>query len=162
MKSIIILQGRLSLRCRNQRPTYSRGLIEMNKFTGAWRLVSFEEHRPYGEIDYPYGRNPAGLLIYDATGRMSVQVMRSDRAPLSSNNAEEALSEEIRAAIEGFTAFFGAYEIDEDASTITHHVEGHIFPNSVGKSLKRSFEFSDDRLILKPTPMRQVIWERIR
>lgn len=133
----------------------------MNKFEGAWRLVSFEEHRPDGEIDYPYGRNPVGLLIYDATGRMSVQVMRSNRAPLSSNDLQKAASEEIKAALEGFTAFFGTYEIDEEASTITHHVDGHVLPNSLGKDLKRSFEFSGERLILKPSPSRFVIWERI-
>ena len=133
----------------------------MDKFTGAWRLISFEERQSDGEIKYPYGRTPVGLLIYDATGRMSVQVMRSDRAALSSNDLQEAALEEIKAAVEGFTAFFGTYEIDEEAGTIIHYVEGHLLPGSVGKDLKRSFEFSGDRLILNPSPSRRVIWERI-
>ncbi|MCI0490031.1 MAG: lipocalin-like domain-containing protein [Blastocatellia bacterium] len=134
----------------------------MDKFTGAWKLVSFEERRPDGEINYPYGRNPIGLLIYDATGWMSVQIMRSNRVALSSNDLRETAPEEIKAAVEGFTAFFGTYEVDEDAGIIIHNVEGHLLPDSVGKRLERSFEFSGDLLILKPAPTRRVVWKRIR
>jgi hypothetical protein len=55
----------------------------MNKFVGTWKLVSFEELLPDGRVTYPYGEEPAGLLIYDAAGHMSVQVMRRDRPRLS-------------------------------------------------------------------------------
>ena len=134
----------------------------MNKFTGAWRLVTFEERALDGELTYPYGKHPVGLLVYDATGQMSVQIMRRDRPDLSTTNSQEISPEEIKAAVEGFTAFFGTYEVDESNCLIIHHVEGHLLPNSVGKNLKRAFEFSGDRLILKPTETRRVIWERIK
>jgi len=93
---------------------------------------------------------------------MSVQIMRRDRPDLSSTGWQEISPEEIKAAAEGFTAFFGTYEIDESERVIIHRVEGHLLPNSVGKDLKRSFEFSGDQLILKPTENRRVIWERIK
>ena len=133
----------------------------MTELVGAWRLISFEERTADGEVVHPYGERPVGLLVYDASGRMSVQVMHSDRAPLSSDNLNEVAPEELRPAIEGFTAFFGRYEIDEETHTITHHVEGHVLPNSVGKSLKRRFELSDNRLILMPAENRRVVWERV-
>lgn len=133
----------------------------MNRFIGAWRLVSFEEEISDGEIVYPYGKDPIGLLIYDSSGRMSVQIMRSDREPFSSSEWNTVPAEEIKKATEGFTAFFGSFEVDADNNTVIHRVEGHVLPGSVGKTLGREFEFAGDLLILKPSPNRRVIWERV-
>ncbi|HEY7911669.1 MAG TPA: lipocalin-like domain-containing protein [Blastocatellia bacterium] len=134
----------------------------MNKFVGTWRLVSFEERLPDGGVSHPYGEEPAGLLTYDATGHMSVQVMRRDRPRLSSEKITDAGADELRQAVEGFTAFFGAYEVDEERGVVLHRVEGHLLPNSVGKELSRRFEFTGDRLLLKPSETRTVTWERVK
>jgi hypothetical protein len=133
----------------------------MNLFTGAWRVVSVEDRQPDGSLSYPYGEQPAGLLLYDETGRMSVQIMRRDRQYLSSDDWANVSAEEIKSAVEGFTAFFGTYEINEAEAIIIHRVEGHVLPNSVGKELKRRYEFSGNQLILKPSATRSVIWERV-
>jgi Lipocalin-like domain len=136
-------------------------LIAMKELVGAWRLVSFEERQSDGAITHPYGERPAGILVYDATGRMAVQVMCRDRAELSSDDLDAVAPGELRQLVEGFTAFFGAYEVDEKERIITHIVEGHLLPNSVGKNLKRRYELSGDRLILMPSTNRRVTWERI-
>jgi hypothetical protein len=133
----------------------------MQRFIGAWRLVVFEEEGPDGELVYPYGKDATGLLIYDSSGRMSVQIMSRDRAPLSTADWQSLPAEELKKAIEGFTAFFGSYEVDEASGIVIHRVEGHVLPESVGKLLRREFTFSGDVLILKPSPNRRVIWERI-
>lgn len=134
----------------------------MERFIGAWRLVAFEDARPDGQVVYPYGQDAAGLLIYDSSGRMSVQIMRRDRPSLSSADWQGVPAEEIKKAIEGFTAFFGSYEVDEANGSVIHSVEGHVLPESVGKVLRREFTFSGDVLTLKPSPNRRVIWERIQ
>ncbi|HXF39812.1 MAG TPA: lipocalin-like domain-containing protein [Blastocatellia bacterium] len=133
----------------------------MNRFIGAWRLVSFEEETAAGEIVHPYGENPIGLLIYDSSGRMSVQIMRKDREAFPTTEWETTPVEEIKEAVEGFTAFFGSFEVDGANKTVIHHVEGHVLPGSVGKTLRREFEFKGDLLILKPSPNRRVFWERV-
>src|SRR5678809_1042979 len=43
---------------------------------GSWRLVSYDDRGPGGVVSYPYGRTPAGLLVYDATGHMAIQIMK--------------------------------------------------------------------------------------
>ena len=134
----------------------------MERFIGAWRLVAFEEDGSDGKVVYPYGKDAAGLLVYEASGRMSVQIMKRNRAPLSSGDWRSLPAEEIKDAIEGFTAFFGSYEVDEVNSIVIHRVEGHLLPDSVGKVLRREFTFSGDVLILKPSPTRRVIWEPIK
>src|SRR6266702_826936 len=49
---------------------------------GAWQLISVETIGARGEITYPfYGRKPQGLLIYDPSGWMSIQIV-SDPKPI--------------------------------------------------------------------------------
>jgi hypothetical protein len=86
--------------------------------------------------------------------------MQTARALLPSEGLDQADAGALRKMLEGFTGFFGGYEVDENAQTITHRVIGHVIPNSVGKELERSFEFNDNRLILRPSATRVVIWER--
>jgi hypothetical protein len=132
----------------------------MNRFVGTWKLVSVEDRSAAGEVEYPYGEDPVGVLVYDSTGRMAVQIMRSDRPHLSSDNLRDAHAEEIRAAADGFTAFFGSYIVDEAHGRVIHTVEGHLTPNSVGKNLVRAYEFVEDRLILRPGRSRTIVWKR--
>jgi hypothetical protein len=133
----------------------------MNQLVGTWRLVSFAEYQPDGAGALPYGPNPVGFLMYDASGRMSVQIMRSGRDPLPSMNFDDLDPELLKSTLEGFTAFSGTYHIDESAGIVIHKVECHILPNSVGKELKRSFELVGDKLFLKPSASRLLVWQRI-
>jgi len=128
------------------------------RFVGAWRLVSFEEVTPEGEVNFPYGPDALGLLIYSSSGYMSVHIMRRDR--LRANLTSLSL-EEIKSAIEEFTGFYGSYEIDETNQVVIHRVEGHVRPESIGKVLRREFSFEGDRLILKPAPNRRLTWESL-
>jgi hypothetical protein len=133
----------------------------MNRLVGTWRLVSFEEQGPDGGVIHPYGPNPVGFLMYDASGRMSVQIMRSGRDRLPSANFDELSPELLKSTLEGFTAFSGTYRIDEAACEVIHKVECHILPGSVGKELKRSFELAGDKLLLRPSTSRLLVWQRI-
>ena len=45
------------------------------KLIGTWRLTSFEDRPASGPVKYPFGKTPSGLLIYDATGHMSIQIV---------------------------------------------------------------------------------------
>jgi len=131
----------------------------MERFIGAWRLLVFEELGSDGHIAYPYGSDAVGLLIYDSSGRMSVQIMRRDRAAAL---LDESLPGTVaKKKSEDFTSFFGTYEVDEANGVIIHRVEGHVLAESVGKVLRRGFSFSGNALSLTPAPNRRVIWERI-
>lgn len=37
---------------------------------GAWMLLAYEDHPDGGPIEYPFGKKPVGLLIYDAKGSL--------------------------------------------------------------------------------------------
>lgn len=139
------------------------------RFVGTWKLVSIEEPRPNGETATSTGRYPAGLLIYDGTGHMSLQIVFRERPNFSSGGRQGTL-EEVKAAFEGYVAYFGTYEVEGKDGTVTHRVEGSLVPNNLGTVVKRSFEFSGEQLILAPPRPRaggepvgtRLIWERVK
>ncbi|MGD0661468.1 MAG: lipocalin-like domain-containing protein [Syntrophorhabdales bacterium] len=139
-----------------------------DNFVGVWRLVASEVKVSDGGTICPYGRDVVGMLIYDGHGHVSVQIMNPDRPLFVSGDIRNGTPEEIKAAFDGYTGYFGNYEVDEQEGTVTHHVMGCPFPNWVGHDQKRFFEFSGNRLTLKtpPTPAAGTIvtailvWER--
>ena len=138
-----------------------------SKFVGAWKLVAIEgEQVPK--------RDWTGLLIYDATGHMAAQLLPLDRPKFASGNRLQGTQEEIKAAFEGYFAYFGPYEVNEAEGVVIHHLKASIFPNEVGRDNIRYYEFSGDRLTLIPTNMVdgkltpkssatvRLIWERVK
>jgi hypothetical protein len=134
---------------------------------GTWHLVSSEFRHADGEVTYPIGKDAVGLLIYTTDGHMAVQLMRIDRPAFASDDVFQGTPEEIRAAYEGFTAYFGTYTVDDVAGTVTHHIRGHIFPNRNGSQVTREFTLVDQCLTLRASVRRDgrplaalLIWAR--
>ncbi len=99
-----------------------------DSFVGVWRLAASEARIADGTTLYPYGKDAAGMLAYDKHGHVSGQPMRRDRPLFVSDDIRNGTPEEVRAAFDGYTAYFGNYEIDEHEGTVTHHVLGCHFP----------------------------------
>jgi len=91
--------------------------------------------------------------MYDANGHVSVHMMRRDRPAFASGDLHDGTPMEIKSAFEGFVAYYGAYEVNQDEGTVTHHIEGSLFPNWVGLAQRRFFEFSGNRLTLSTPPI---------
>lgn len=142
-----------------------------SKFIGTWKLVKAEALRPNGEVvPYRYGSGSIGYIMYDTTGHMGVHLMQPNRPKFASGDLDKGTPEEIKAAFDGYGAYFGTYEIHEAEGFVIHHVEGSLFPNNVGTEQKRFFEFSGDQLILKPPPRQaggeqvspRITWQKVK
>lgn len=121
------------------------------KFVGAWRVAWIEEPGPDGKITRITDRN--GTLMYTRDGRMSVQIQFPELQSSVSNDY----------VLNGYEASFGTYEVNEEAQTITRHVEGSITRGLVGKRLTRAYRFSDGRLTMRsvrPEERWSTTWER--
>lgn len=133
------------------------------RFTGHWRLVSFENFDEKG-VPRP-GTYTSGRIMYDAAGHMSAQLTQGGRTPLSTPSTES----ERAAAYASYIAYFGRYQIDEAKRTVTHVVEGSTNPNWPNTRLVRFYGFSADgnrlMLSLKNAEGRvtgTLTWERLR
>jgi len=94
-----------------------------------------------------------GTLMYTGDGRMSVQI----QFPA----AQSSVSNDYIS--NGYEASFGTYEVNEEAKTITRHVEGSITRGLVGQSLTRAYQFSDGGLTMRsvrPEERWSTMWVR--
>jgi hypothetical protein len=136
---------------------------DAQQLVGGWRLVSALTN---GMINPERGAKPTGLIFYDATGWMSVNI-QGDHPPVELAG-EAPTPAESHAALRTYWAYFGRFTVDEQAKTVTHHRIGsanpgwHHHPDFV-----RAYEFMGaDRVVLRPqAPARngnELVWERLR
>ena len=125
---------------------------------GTWRLVSYEDWTPAGERRTPYGENPIGYFVYDATGRVFINFMK---APAMSSEGfvrgVSATLERKGAAFDAYVSYFGTYTIDREKGIVVHHVEGSLNPSYTGTDQPRPFQLSGDTLTIGD----QKTWKRV-
>ena len=134
-----------------------------------WRLLDCYGKWTDGRITYPYGEHAEGQLMYNDHGSFSGQIAGSGRPVFESGNLLKGTPEEIKKAFEGYIAYYGTYEVDENNSQITHHVENGLFPNWVGNNQTRTYEFEGKNLRLNTQPIKgakadltvPLLWERV-
>jgi len=135
-----------------------------SKFEGSWRLATWTDKDEAGETIHPFGEDAFGRIVYGPAGTMAVVLSRRDRSTAGSEEGPLAgLSpEDSRLLASGFFAYSGGYTVDEDAGTVTHHIEACINPEWVGGDRTRRFELqTDDRIALRPVEgTSELIWER--
>jgi hypothetical protein len=61
---------------------------------------------------------------------------------------DAASSEQFRDVLRGVVGYFGSYRVDEQAQTVSHHVEIAVNPKWVGRTFVRRYAFANDRLTL--------------
>ncbi len=123
-----------------------------SRFVGAWRLLACETRNSRGEVQLPFGEKPKGQLLYDASGNMSAQLMKTARARFASRDPALGTEAEVRDAFDGYIAYFGTYSVDDAARAVTHTVQGASFPNWTGANLVRSYVFDDKGRLRLSTP----------
>lgn len=145
-----------------------------NQLIGAWRLVSIETIRPNGEIIYPfYGKHPEGLIVYDASGWMSVQITSDPRPTVPGADSREAFlaaaTTEKVAAVDGYYAYCGTWSLDPSKSTVTHHIKQSLYPAERGEDGVRYYTLEADRLTLmakthemREDHQRKLVWQRLQ
>jgi hypothetical protein len=143
--------------------------MSLEDFIGTWKLISSEFRASNGKVSYPWGIDVDGRLIYTADGNVAVQIMSPSRPNFAAKDHMKGTDQEIRAAFEGYQAYYGTFTLNESEKTITHHIQGSVFPNLIGHNLKRFYNLSRDQLTLSTPPMPMggevvtgvLIWKRM-
>lgn len=137
---------------------------------GTWQLVSRETRDAAGQViaEPSLGSDPLGYIMYDAQGHIAVQLMARNRPTDACATTAEADTNNI-AHIGGYDAYFGRYQVDQTAGTVTHTLEGAIGQGDVGRRMTRRFKIEGDTLTLSFEPggehnrgvTRTLIWRRV-
>ena len=120
------------------------------RIVGTWQLMTRTVQRADGTpiVDPVLGEKPSGRLVYDASGAMMLQMMRTGRKDAISTPANARDTSNPRVVL-GYDSYFGRYTVDEQAGTVTHHVEGSLFPEDLGADWVRPFTLDGDTLTLR-------------
>ena len=110
------------------------------KLIGAWRLAWVEEQGADGKMNRIVARK--GTLVYTGDGHISVQIMLP-------SPEDSPVGNPVKYDRGGYEAYYGTYDVNEQAHTVTHHVEGALVRALVGKDLTRVYHFEGAQLILK-------------
>ncbi len=108
------------------------------RLVGAWELVSYEiiaadgTRRP--------GAYDRGQITYDASGRMSAQLMHSSNTATAAPQTDDLRA----AAYRRYLGYYGPFIVDTAAGSVTHIVEGSSNPSWVGSKQLRYYELSPD------------------
>src|ERR1022692_979605 len=146
-----------------------------HELLGAWRLVRIELSGPSGSIVDPfYQADSTGIIIYDSSGWMSVQIVAPQRPPFevpASRASPAATAQDAplkAAAFDTYYAYFGTWNYDEATSVVTHHVKSALIPAETGLSYAQQISFEGGRMIFtvrsgnkRQEIVRRKIWERI-
>ena len=144
--------------------------MQANPFVGVWKLISCYAVRRNGGMLPIYGKNPVGRLYYDAHGNMSVHIMKDGRPNFVEDSKFHGTPLEMRAAFEGYEAYFSTYIVDCEKGTIKHHLIGGLFPNWTDSDQTRYYKFEGNRLVLSTAPIGvgddqkeivTLVWERL-
>lgn len=140
-------------------------------FVGSWDLVAVENRASDGSVTRPFGDAPRGRITYTPDGFLSAHVMR-DARPAFAGGATlyGGTPTEKAAAYDSYIAYYGRYAVDAAAATVTHRIEGSLFPNWSGTAQTRHFAFDGDTLTLRSPPFESggktievhVVWQRAR
>ncbi len=164
----LALEGLTASRSRSPHAT-------RQELIGAWRLISIEIQGPSGTTADPfYNANPSGILIYDPSGWMSVQIVGQLRPPMEvpasrPTPPDAAQDARVKAAVlDTYYAYFGTWEYDETTSAVTHHLESSLIPGESGLSYSQTVAVDGGQLIFttweetaEGAVVRKKVWQRI-
>ena len=157
-------------------------IVSKDALVGIWKVVELKSIDKEQKISYPYGQNPVGYIIFTQEGYMSASLMMSNRLNLGLSVEElmgmayggakpkliTNLFKYIKAVVRylqagsKFASQFSKYEIKDNKVIL--HVEVSIVPDLIGKETERTFEFSEDLLVLEASSGENIIsstWQRV-
>jgi len=116
---------------------------------GTWQVVEWwVRDGKSGDRQYPYGRQPAGLCVYDATGHVVVHVTRSAGDARGESRWRSLSQDDLRKLVERQLAYFGTYTVDAARGVLLEHVEQDLVQEQTGRVRDVPYRLDGDRLIL--------------
>lgn len=152
MLNLLVMALAFTVGLDAQAPSTRPAATATSRIVGTWELVTRTVKRADGTtiVDPVLGEKPTGRLVYDASGAMMLQIMRAGRKEPISTPADPKAKSNPRVVL-GYDSYFGRYTVDEKAGTVTHHVEGSLFPEDLGDDWVRPFTLDGDTLTLRVT-----------
>jgi len=159
----------------------THSIVSKDALVGTWKLIEATEVDTEQKISYPYGKNPVGYIIFTQEGYISLSVMIGNRLKLGLSLEEiqsrgkvatlkliTNIFKYIKAIVRYFqagnkyAAYISKYEIRDNK--VIESIEVSIIPDLIGLVLERTFEISEDKLVITTSYTKKTIsatWQRV-
>jgi Lipocalin-like domain len=133
-------------------PARSFAQDSASEIVGAWRVVSVDTRTADGKTSPLYGESVGGLIVYDASGKMSGHLMNVAISRCGMMDRRKCPDKMAREAFDNYLGYWGQYELLSGESAVVHHVEGASHPDWIGTAQKRYFRISGDTIEIASPP----------
>src|SRR3712207_5781889 len=141
--------------------------LTKEELVGTYRLIYGGIERPDGTVEYPYGEDAVGYLVYLDNDLVSWHIMAANRQPFSDPDLLGGTPEENEEAFRTSNGYFGKYRIEGDL--IRYDIEVAQVPNMVGAGHHSYARLEGDELRLTSRRMRiggeegqtRFVWKRV-
>jgi hypothetical protein len=137
-------------------------MSDRSKIVGTYRLIGTESRDANGKWVRTQNFASYGYLTYAETGHVAEYSVSRTRPRF----AGQATPQEALAALQGTTAYYGTFMVDDKGKSVVHRHSGHMMPGA--SDGKYAYEFDGERFALTPGPKNaagqtpdRVIWERL-
>lgn len=116
---------------------------------GVWWLETREDWTKEGQrrIDPILGSDPIGILSY-AKNHFAAQFMKRNRND-GADNQVTYVGQNNTVAIDGYDAYFGTYEVNEENGKVSHTLIGSISPSNIGITVSRDLRVEENKLMIQ-------------
>lgn len=130
---------------------------------GTWELVSYQTEDDKGNTVYPFGKDAKGFIMYNPDGYMSAQLEKVGRTAYQSGDIHNGTTEEMAEAAQGYMAYSGKFEVNEEKGEVTHHMEISMNPTWEGQAQPRIGTITDGILDIYNGlhPEDKLRWKRV-
>lgn len=142
--------------------------MALDGLIGVWWLEARIDHAADGSrrIDPTLGADPIGILTY-APNYFAAQFMKRDRSAAAAATLSAGANN--TAAVGGYDAYFGTYDINHETGEVLHRLIGALTQGNVGMEVSRTLNVENDSLTitlatstLEGEPVtRTLTWRRI-
>jgi hypothetical protein len=133
-------------------------------WVGTWRMVAVENRDSAAALwRRPFGDAPFGYVMYNADGTHAMNFTRTPvPAAFAAGNDRGATEPELRATYESYFSWFGHYVVDRQRGTITHRIEGSLWPSWRNTVQERLFQIRGDTMFLGDLVKSRRVLVRVR
>ena len=141
-------------------------MLTPHSLTGTWALLEWQvESVASARIDWPFGLDADGVLIYAESGWMSATLSQRARSPMPTPSLRQA-DETARARIPTeYLAYAGGWSLEGE--TVVHSVTLSLNPTRIGTEQRRHAHLAGAELTLSAsetdggkTRIRRLRWRR--
>ncbi len=149
--------------------------LTRDELIGVWRLVRIDYSGPHGStVDPFYQSGSSGLLIYDRSGWMSVDIEAPHRTRFEvpgrriGAQVGKRLARLKVSAFDSYYSYHGTWDFNAATGELAHHVAASLLPAESGKTYVQSVTLAGGDLVFTNRSgargretVRRKIWERV-